>query len=91
MLYLHQIHVQYTETKRPVNQLPVLFCIIFYVPETPRSRVDVSEFVQITGDPGRLVDSLEQLIRADGIELRYEAMPHGTDGYSTNDATCATA
>ena len=69
-------------TKQGVRGFKVVH--VFDVSQTQGE--DLPEFVQITGDPGRLIDSLEQLIRADGIELRYEAMPHGTDGYSTNGA-----
>lgn len=43
---------------------------------------DLPELARIQGDPGELLDSLEQLIRAGGIHLKDEVLPHGTKGVS---------
>ncbi|MFO0978283.1 MAG: ArdC-like ssDNA-binding domain-containing protein [Planctomycetaceae bacterium] len=43
---------------------------------------DLPDTARIEGDPGHLLGSLEELIRSNGIELRYEALPIGTKGVS---------
>ncbi|MBL8820687.1 MAG: hypothetical protein JNL58_31985 [Planctomyces sp.] len=43
---------------------------------------DLPDTAKIAGDPGHLLDSLEELIRSNGIELRYEELPIGTKGVS---------
>ena len=43
---------------------------------------DLPEFAKVTGDPGTNIAAVEQLIRSQGIELVYEAIPGGADGLS---------
>ena len=47
---------------------------------------DLPEFAKVTGDPGANIAVVEQLIRNDGIELRYESIPGGAQGLSTKGA-----
>jgi antirestriction protein ArdC len=43
---------------------------------------NLPEFARIQGEPGALLQSLESLIRANGIELKDEQLPLGTKGVS---------
>ena len=43
---------------------------------------DLPELGKIGGKPGQLLGSLEELIRANGIVLKYEVLPRGAQGVS---------
>lgn len=43
---------------------------------------ELPEFARIGGDPGQLLCSLEELIRANGIVLNYEVLRGGAEGVS---------
>lgn len=43
---------------------------------------DLPETAKIKGDPGDLLEKLELVVRAEGIALCYETLPHGTKGVS---------
>lgn len=43
---------------------------------------ELPELARIQGEPGELLQRLEQLIRSDGIALKYEVLPGGTKGVS---------
>lgn len=45
---------------------------------------DIPQFARASGNPGAYLGRLEQLITNQGIELRYESLPHGVDGASRN-------
>ncbi len=47
---------------------------------------ELPEFAEVSGDPGDNIVAVEELIRARGIELVYEAIPSGAEGLSKKGA-----
>jgi len=66
------------KSKRAVRGFKVVH--VFDVSQTEGK--DLPEFAKVTGDPGANIAVVEQLIRDDGIELRYESIPGGANGLS---------
>ncbi len=58
------------------------FKIVHVFDVTQTEGDELPEFAKIGGEPGQLLDSLEELIRANGIVLTYEVLPGGAQGVS---------
>ena len=44
---------------------------------------ELPQFASISGEPGRRLDQLRQLVKDEGITLRYEPIPGGAEGMSS--------
>jgi antirestriction protein ArdC len=58
------------------------FKIVHVFDVTQTEGDELPEFAKIGGEPGQLLESLEELIRANGIVLKYEVLPGGAQGVS---------
>jgi len=58
------------------------FKIVHVFDVTQTDGDELPEFAKIGGEPGQLLSSLEELIRANGIVLKYEVLPGGAQGVS---------
>ncbi len=58
------------------------FKIVHVFDVTQTEGDELPEFAKIGGEPGQLLDSLEELIRANGIALKYEVLEGGAKGVS---------
>ncbi|MBL8820464.1 MAG: hypothetical protein JNL58_30855 [Planctomyces sp.] len=58
------------------------FKIVHVFDVTQTEGDELPEFAKIGGEPGQLLEALEELIRANGIVLKYEVLPGGAQGVS---------